>query len=199
MGSQPAVRSTSDIVPFLLPARCAVRVSEAADHNRGGVVKRRQGHKAGPLTVRLRTHHDVLSQGGFLECLSMRLAPGTRTQVVGGVCGGLPPQHAQLSVESRKRRLHPRCRVRHADWDERCRVARAPPAGDQPEDWRATDPETGGHQPQNWRGAVYFLTLTWTVTCPRSVHQRHPLPVGGQPVRLFYGLSKYVGRGRDRR
>ena len=109
------------------------------------------------------------------------------------------PQHAQLSVESRKRRLHPRCRVRHADWDERCRVARAPPAGDQPEDWRATDPETGGHHSQNWTGAVNFQTLTSTVTCPSSVHQRLLLPVGGEPVRLFHGLSEYVGRVRDRR
>ena len=28
------------------------------------------------------------------------------------------------------------------------RVVRAPPAGDQPENWRATNPRTGGHQPE---------------------------------------------------
>ena len=38
---------------------------------------------------RLTSIHHVLSQGGLLVCLLMRLAPGTLTQVVGGAHGGL--------------------------------------------------------------------------------------------------------------
>ena len=34
-----------------------------------------------------------------------------------------------------------------------------PRKGDQPQNWRATDPRTSGHQPQNWTGRRYFLTL----------------------------------------
>ena len=33
---------------------------------------------------------------------------------------------------------------------------RAPPAGDQPENWRATNPRTGGHQPEHWLGRSTF-------------------------------------------
>ena len=32
--------------------------------------------------------------------------------------------------------------------------------GDQPKDWRATDPKTSGHQPKDWAGRGYFLTLS---------------------------------------
>ena len=31
--------------------------------------------------------------------------------------------------------------------------------GDQPEDWRASDPKTSGHQPKNSTGRRYFLIL----------------------------------------
>ena len=49
--------------------------------------------------------------------------------------------------------------------------------GDQPKDWRATDPKTSGHQPEDWAGRGYFLTLSaptcssWTlsVSCPKVV------------------------------
>ena len=41
-----------------------------------------QGHKAGPLIPRLTSLHRALWQGGFSCVFSMRLAPGTRTQVV---------------------------------------------------------------------------------------------------------------------
>ena len=63
---------------------CTVTVSGAAGHNRGDWRRRRssQGHKAGPLIVLFDSHHQTLSQGGFLVCIPMRLAPGTRTQVV---------------------------------------------------------------------------------------------------------------------
>ena len=71
-----------------------------------------------------------------------------------------------------------------------CKLKRAPPAkGDQPKNWRATDPSTSGHQPHNWAGRRYFLTWsvssssvyfsaynvsevcgsTSTMTCPRSL------------------------------
>ena len=32
----------------------------------------------------------------------------------------------------------------------------APRKGDQPQNWRATDPSTSGHQPHNWAGRRYF-------------------------------------------
>ena len=38
-------------------------------------------------------------------------------------------------------------------------LVRAPPAGDQPENWRVAGPRTGGHQPEDWTGAVYFFNL----------------------------------------
>ena len=33
---------------------------------------------------------------------------------------------------------------------------RVPPRGDQPKNWRATNPRTGGHQPENWQAALLF-------------------------------------------
>ena len=63
-----------------------------------------------------------------------------------------------------------------AEWCYHSRQAGTPRKGDQPKDWRATDPKTSGHQPKDWAGRGYFLTLSaptcssWTlvVTCPRS-------------------------------
>ena len=39
------------------------------------------------------------------------------------------------------------------------RRKRAPWKGDQPQNWRATDPSTSGHQPPNWTGRRYFFNL----------------------------------------
>ena len=39
-------------------------------------------------------------------------------------------------------------------WDHR--------KGDQPQDWRATDPSTSELQPHNWSGRLYFLTFSMT-------------------------------------
>ena len=33
---------------------------------------------------------------------------------------------------------------------------RVPPRGDQPKNWRATNPRTSGHQPENWQAALLF-------------------------------------------
>ena len=59
-------------------------------------------------------------------------------------------------------------------------LVRAPPASDQPENWRVAGPRTGGHQPEDWTGAVYFLTWTPTVTRQRSERLSHLRRAGGQ-------------------
>ena len=38
-------------------------------------------------------------------------------------------------------------------------MAGTPRKGDQPKNWRATDPKTSGHQPKNWSGRRYFFNL----------------------------------------
>ena len=67
---------------------------------------------------------------------------------------------------------------------------RVPPAkGDQPEDWRATDPKTSGRQPKDWAGRRYFLPSTSTTTCPRSVRGVRLQRVRDQLVRLPFCLA----------
>ena len=39
---------------------------------------------------------------------------------------------------------------------ERSKERVPPPRGDQPKNWRATNPRTGGHQPENWQAALLF-------------------------------------------
>ena len=43
----------------------------------------------------------------------------------------------------------------------------ATPAGDRPQDWRATIPKNGGHQPNDWQAAYFFnqavvVTSSWS-------------------------------------
>ena len=55
----------------------------------------------------------------------------------------------RLSKVPRGRKVH----------DVSPRLVRAPPAGDQPENWRVAGPRTGGHQPKCWTGAVLSFNL----------------------------------------
>ena len=80
---------------FSIPARCTVTASGAAGHNRGSVAEPPLLTRTQGRTVLLTSLRHVLSQGGFLVCLLMRLAPGTRTEVVGRAHEGLLPQPAE--------------------------------------------------------------------------------------------------------
>ena len=87
-----------------------------------------------------------------------------------------------------------------AEWCYHSRQAGTPRKGDQPKDWRATDPKTSGLQPEDWTGRGYIFTLSaptcssWTlaVLCPRSyaavVLSLHPWPRSIVTVVLVRGL-----------
>ena len=47
----------------------------------------------------------------------------------------------------------------HSTRDVPASQAGTPRKGDQPKNWRATDPSISGHQPQNWTGRRYFFNL----------------------------------------
>ena len=55
---------------------------------------------------------------------------------------------------------HPVTRTRlqgAAEWCYHSRQAGTPRKGDQPKDWRATDPKTSGLQPEDWTGRGFFF------------------------------------------
>ena len=63
--------------------------------------------------------------------------------------------------------------------------------GDQPQNWRATDPSTSGHQPHNRAGRRYFLT--WVV--PSCWCVSGPSQCGGSFAGLTYFLLEVVELG----
>ena len=68
---------------------------------------------------------------------------------------------------------------------------RAPPAkGDQPQNWRATDPSTSGHQPHNWAGRRLLVNLVGVLeSCEFLRRQR----VGGHYTLLNGKASELSG------